>query len=134
MFRQAVAGFLHLRAVDDEAWNRERLCRDLRAALALGERRPRRCEAEEERAAQRRPPGAMQRVLVLPISHALLPRSRLRGSPSIAKDRASRRGVKGRTPGLRSHPRDDLDWAAARRPLVLRAARDIDRAGSRDAG
>ena len=39
MFRQAVAGLLHLRAPDDEAGNRERLCRDLRAAFVLGERR-----------------------------------------------------------------------------------------------
>ena len=48
MFRQAVARLLHLRAVDDETGNRERLGRDLRAALVLSERRAVGGEAEQQ--------------------------------------------------------------------------------------
>jgi hypothetical protein len=59
-----------------------------RAALALSVRRAGRSEAEEERAAQRRSPGAMQRVLVLPISHALLPPQ---PAPRLAIDREESR-------------------------------------------
>ena len=69
---------------------------------------PWRGEAEHEGAAERRPPGEMRRVRVLPISHAFLPHRR---PPRLAIDRG----------GSRIEARRSRDRAAASHTRAMTA-------------